>query len=87
MGRCWINRGVSDENDIYDVIGDYDKDVLIVHGEDDPVVPLSYSERAIKTYRSAELKTIPKAEHGFRGADIDTAADYALEFVKKHIEE
>ncbi|MCR5777369.1 MAG: alpha/beta fold hydrolase [Lachnospiraceae bacterium] len=71
--------------DIYDMIGDYNKDVLIVHGEDDPVVPLSYSERAVKTYKSAELKTIPKAEHGFKGNDIDTAAQYAIEFVKEHI--
>lgn len=71
--------------DIYEVIGKYTKDVLIVHGDKDPVVPISYSERALTVYESAELKTIPDAEHGFRGDDVETAGQYALDFVNEHI--
>lgn len=72
--------------DIYEVIGNYKGDVLIVHGEQDPVVPMSYSERALETYESAELVTIPGAEHGFRGDDIQTAGTEALDFVLAHVE-
>jgi dienelactone hydrolase len=71
--------------DIYDVIGNYTGDVLIVHGESDPVVPLSYSEKALDVYQSAELETIPGAEHGFRGDDIEKAGTLALDFVLAHV--
>ena len=70
--------------DIYEVIPAFTNDVLIVHGEADPVVPLSYSERAVEVYENAELVTIPGAEHGFRGDDVTTAGTYALDFVKEH---
>lgn len=71
--------------EIYDVIPGFTKDVLLVHGDADPVVPISYSERAVETYENAELKVIPGAEHGFRGEDVTTAGTYALEFVQAHI--
>ncbi len=73
--------------DIYGVIGGYEKDVLIVHGDSDQVVPLSYSERALEVYKNAKMEVIPGAEHGFRGEDIETAGLYALEFVQEHIAE
>ena len=71
--------------DIYDVIGNYKNDVLIVHGDADPVVPISYSDRALEVYENAELIPIPGAEHGFRGDDIKTAGTDALEFVLAHV--
>ena len=71
--------------EIYDVIPGFTKDVLIVHGDADPVVPLSYSEKAVEVYNSAKLVTIPGAEHGFRGDDIETAGAEALNFVQEHI--
>lgn len=46
----------------------YDGKVLIVHGTSDNVAPISYSRRAIETFKDARLKEIPGAGHGFRGA-------------------
>lgn len=68
--------------DIYEVIAGYKKDVLIVHGTADSVVPLSYSERAAATYENATLKTIDGAGHGFySGTPFTTAVQYTLDFL------
>lgn len=71
--------------DIYEVIGNYHGDVLIVHGDADPVVPLRYSERALDVYQSAKLVVIPGASHGYRGADIEKAGTISLDFVLEHV--
>ncbi len=51
--------------DIYDRIKSFEKEVLIVHGDQDPVVPLSFSEKALETYPHARLKVIQGAGHGY----------------------
>ncbi len=71
--------------DIYDEIRGYDKDVLIIHGDRDGLVPLSYSEKAIEVYPAAELKIISGGEHGFYGKYAEKATEYTLEYLKKHI--
>lgn len=70
--------------DIYDAIGSYDNDVLLIHGDEDSIVPLSYSERARKVYPSAELKVIPGAGHGFSGSDAQQAIGYILDYLYSH---
>ena len=45
--------------DVYTDIAAYDKDVLLIHGDADSIVPLSYSERALKSYASARLEVLP----------------------------
>ncbi len=68
--------------DIYDMMPDYKRKVLIIHGTADGIVPISYSERAVETFPSAELVKIDGAGHGFYGNDADHAAELALKFVK-----
>ncbi len=69
--------------DIFDVIGKYKGDVLIVHGDADRIVPIAYSERAAQIYEHAELKVIPGADHGFVGEEIMTAGDLTVAFLKE----
>lgn len=57
-------RGL-DELDVYGTIGLYNGPVLIFHGDNDAVVPLSYSVEAEKTYRNARLVVLPGEGHGF----------------------
>lgn len=71
--------------DIYEVIGDYKGDVLIIHGDEDPIVPLSYAERANQIYASSELKVIPGAGHGFWDA-LEEPAMMTVEFLQAHTE-
>ena len=70
--------------DIYGAIAAYDKDVLIIHGDADRIVPISYSKHALDVYSSAELKVIPGAGHGFYGNDLSQAADWILQYLQSH---
>lgn len=69
---------------IYDEIGKYKGDVLICHGDKDTMVDLSYSERAVEVYDSAELKVIKYGEHGFQGKLAREATTYSVEFLQAH---
>lgn len=51
--------------DVYDHIAGFKKDVLIVHGTKDIIVPSSYSEKASKIYENCTLKIVEGANHGF----------------------
>ena len=70
--------------DIYEVIGNYHGPVRIIHGDKDFVVPLSYSEKAQRTYANAELDVIMDAEHGFNGADSETARCFSVSFIQEN---
>ena len=71
--------------DVYADIQGYDKDVLIIHGDRDGLVPLSYSERAVEVLPSAELAVIPGAGHGFGGSSLDLAVGYITEYLGSHL--
>ena len=64
LGRQFVEtlRGL----DIYADMGNFKSPVLIMHGSDDEVVPISYSERAAKIFPHAELITYNGEGHGFR---------------------
>ena len=52
---------------VEDAIAKYHGPVLIVHGTNDKLVPLSYAEKAAEQYENSELVIIPGADHGFEG--------------------
>ena len=70
--------------DIYSEIAAYDKDVLLIHGDADHIVPLSYSEQALDAYPSAQLEVIPGGGHGFYGEDAQQTINYILEYLETH---
>lgn len=70
----------------YDVYADmpkYSKPVLILHGDKDSIVPMSYSERAAKTYKDAELHVIKDGGHGFQGETFEQAMSFIDPYFKK----
>ena len=71
--------------DIYDRLPAFTRPVLLIHGTADTLVPISYSERAEKTFPDARLLRIPGAGHGFWGEDWKTASDAALRFMKENL--
>lgn len=85
IGRTYAENLL--DYDIYEVIPGYDKDVLMIHGDADDIVPLSYSERALEVYQTSELKVIPGAGHGFYGEDAELAIGYMLDYLNEHIED
>lgn len=79
VGRAYFEPLIG--YDFYEEIAAYDKDVLLIHGDADDIVPLSYSEKALEVYPSAELKVIPGGGHGFYGEDARQTTDYMLEYL------
>lgn len=82
VGRAYFEPLIG--YDFYEEIAAYDKDVLLIHGDADDIVPLSYSEKALEVYPSAELKVIPGGGHGFYGEDARQTTDYMLEYLDGH---
>ncbi len=80
IGRIYNEDALS--FDIYEVMKNYHGKALLIHGTADPIVPLSYSERASKTLPDARLITVEDAGHGFGGDDWKMASDASLEFIK-----
>ena len=66
--------------DIYEVIGGYTGDVLILHGDRDSIVPLRYSQKALEVYPSAELVIMEGQNHGFMGQARTEAKGREAEF-------
>ena len=63
----------------------YGGPVLILHGGSDDIVPAASSVRAADRYRSAELKIIPGAGHGFSGKTAKAAGKLIAGHILKNI--
>ena len=85
IGRIYNEDAMS--FDIYDMMGDYPGDALILHGSEDDIVPIAYAERAASAFPSAELVRFEGAGHGFSGKDDSRATQLAVEFVKARLQE
>ncbi len=81
LGRIYGEDALS--HDIYQVLEAYPNQVLIVHGDQDEMVPLPYSERARKHFPDASLYVMRRAGHGFEGEDRETMKRLALTFLEK----
>jgi pimeloyl-ACP methyl ester carboxylesterase len=64
LGRKFIEDAFAVENWL-DRIGAYKGPVLIIHGENDRVVPIIYSEMAASVYENVRFVRIPHAGHIF----------------------
>lgn len=71
--------------DVYADVATYEKDILILHGNQDRTVDLSYSQRAIEEYPAAELKVIEGAGHGFSGGNFGLVMEYILEYLNNRL--
>lgn len=69
--------------DVYARIPAYSGPVLMIHGDSDPVVPLSYSRRALSVYGDARLIVIPGAGHGFDGGNSHAAREHSIAFIRE----
>lgn len=65
----------------FDHIGGYQKNVLILYGEQDTIVRRNYIDRAVSTYKNASLITYPNDGHGFTPATAIKAQEEVLKFM------
>ena len=68
---------------MFELIKNEDKKVLIIHGSDDDVVPVSVSKRAEDIYKDSKLFVIDGAGHGFNTKEANEAIIYILDYFKE----
>ena len=81
LGRAYV-EGLYDL-DVYGRIAWYEGPVQIIHGDQDRLVPVSYSEKAHAAYKNSTFKVMPGAGHGFRGKDQEEAIEIIKAFLKR----
>lgn len=79
IGQAYVNDVWN--MDVYNTIGNYHGPVLIVHGQQDPLVDISYSTRAQEVYDDATLKIIPDAGHSFLDNSFGTVSQMIGDFI------
>ena len=72
--------------DIYNEIAKFDKPVLIMHGDNDQVVPHSYGEKAGEAYPDATFVTFPGEVHGWTGKGKVKAFQMSLDFFNAQVQ-
>lgn len=72
--------------DIYHRMESYTGPVKIIHGDEDAVVPLEYSKRAVTVLKDAALMVMSGAGHGFDGEDSKRAREASIEFIVTVVE-
>lgn len=80
VGRIYTLDAVS--FDLYEMMTGIACPVLIIHGEEDPVAPISYSERAVKQIPHAELIRIKGAGHGLKEIGTEATFHRIVRFIK-----
>jgi fermentation-respiration switch protein FrsA (DUF1100 family) len=71
--------------DIYAEMKKYEKPVLILHGDKDTLVPMEYSNRAIKAFPNANLIVMKGQSHGFNQKGRKKAYPATYDFIKNNI--
>lgn len=79
MGRRFFEQ--LQNLDVFNLINKYEGPVQIIHGSKDRVIPLSYSEKAMKIYKQAHLGVIPGADHGFKQSEREVSNLFVKEFL------
>lgn len=71
--------------DIYSILRNFPKDVIMIHGNADSIVDITYSRIAYENFPSSELLELDNVEHNYEGDIEKTAAFLTLQFFNRHI--
>ncbi len=80
LGKCYPEAVMNVHFE--EMISPYEGPVLIVHGDQDKIVSLSYAEKAAEVYKDAKLVVLPGAGHGFKKRDDVPALKAVEEFIR-----
>ena len=69
--------------DVYAEIPAYEGPVLILHGDHDQTVDISYGQKAAAVYKKAEFICLPGEIHGFTGDGRKKAARLTYDFLQR----
>ena len=84
----WIRVGRNYATDIWDIdflreLSQYPGDVLLLHGDRDSSVDISYSERAASVIPNCEYHVIAGGGHEFFGKPFEAAVVYILNYLNR----
>ena len=88
----WIAVGGNYARDIWDLdiyaeLADYSGKVLLLHGDRDYTVDLSWSEQAAEVIPECEFHVIPNGGHEFFGQPFEEAVNHILNYLAEHIKQ
>lgn len=66
---------------VFEHIGNYSGDVVILHGDNDAVVPLKYSEKANEIYTNSKLQVFSGEGHGFSDSGTKETINIIMNFI------
>lgn len=67
--------------DVFSKVGNYKNNILVMHGDQDPIVGLGYSEKIEKCYEHVILKVFQGESHGFSPAGNRIMTEMVYSFV------
>lgn len=85
LGKTLIEDTIN--YDLYAQAEKFNKDALLIHGDADTVVPISYSETLSNLLPSVEYHVIKDGVHSFQGEHFVEAMTYVKDFLYREINE
>lgn len=71
--------------DAYAAASEYTEPVLLLQGDADAVVDISYAKKLADIYKGEEYYVIPGAGHGFHGPEYALSISYIISFLDKQV--
>ena len=71
--------------DVFARVGKYKNNVLVMHGDQDPIVELGYSEKIVESYEHVQLEVFEGEGHGFSPEGNRRMTEMVYEFVTKNV--
>jgi dienelactone hydrolase len=84
LGRDFFVSIQPQNLDLWAEIPKFKRDVLIFHGTNDTIVPVSYAEKAASIYEQATLRIFPGAGHGFSPPTMNLCLGDIYSYIKSH---
>lgn len=79
LGKCFFET--LHNFNVFEHIGNYQKNVLIIHGDKDDIVPLEYSVKANEIYTNSNLQVFEGEGHGFSDSGAKETINIIMEFI------
>ena len=88
LGITFGRKYILYAHDLYplDMIGAYEGPVLILHGDEDMLVPVEYSQTAVKKYKDASLVVLKGQDHMFNAGGPDEAIKLLENFYRQNLD-
>ena len=71
--------------DVFSKVGKFKNNVLVMRGDQDPIVAMGYSEKIVETYAHVRLEVFRGEGHGFSPEGNRVMTGMVYEFVKNNV--